>query len=76
MFIYSLETHIAYHLNNASRNKEVSKAITLGPFSAALNRIIYGTEAGYNKGKKLNSDKMTDLWRGLSLDDAGINEHI
>ena len=44
MFIYSMETHIPYDLNAASRNQDLSKIETLGPFAAALSYIVQGTD--------------------------------
>ena len=73
-----MESHIPYNLNIASRNKDVSKVATLGPISCLLNDIIRGTENKHRYGDtdKLNNAILTDLWRGLTLDDLAIQEHI
>ena len=49
MFIYSLETHIPYTLNKASRERDLSKIQTLGPFANALSGIVDGTEAAFRR---------------------------
>lgn len=36
MFIYSMETHLPYALNTASRDLDETKIDTLGPYSYAL----------------------------------------
>ena len=37
MFMYSMETFLPYTLNSASRDKDMSKVPTLGPFAWALS---------------------------------------
>ena len=44
MFIYSMETHLPYALNAASRDQDESKAETLGPISVIINEVIENTE--------------------------------
>ena len=36
-----METFLAYKLNQAERDKDLSKVESLGPFAYALDRIIF-----------------------------------
>lgn len=68
-----MESHIVYNMNNFSRNQDQTRVPTLGPISTAFSYIMSGTEYFQRKnesGALLNV--MTELWRGLKLDDANI----
>lgn len=41
LFIYSLETFLAYKLNTAVRDKDPSKVMSLGPFVCVLYEIAF-----------------------------------
>ena len=73
MFIYSMESHIVYNMNNTSRRQNQTRVPTLGPIATAFTWIIMGTENFHRSneaGALLNV--MTELWRGLKLDEADI----
>ena len=78
MYIYSMETHIPYALNNASRNFDESKAETLGPFSFLLNAGIQATENEYRIGApgQLLDTEYTSLYRGSKMTAEDIEEYI
>ena len=40
LYIYTMETWLYPELNKASRNKDESKIMLLGPYSCALNAIL------------------------------------
>jgi hypothetical protein len=40
LLVYSFETFIPYEINRASREKDKSKILTLGPFACALEEIV------------------------------------
>ena len=68
LYIYSMETFVYSTLNTATRDHDESKIMTLGPFAAGLGAVLAGAEGKREKDlESLPSDKLTDLYRGLSL---------
>jgi len=68
LYIYSMETFVYSTLNTATRDHDSTKIMTLGPFAAALATIVRWTESKREKdSESLPGDKLTDLYRGLSL---------
>ena len=68
LYIYSMETFVYSTLNTATRDHDSSKILTLGPLAAALGWIVAGAEMNREKdSESLPGDKLTDLYRGLSL---------
>ena len=53
IFIYSMETFVAYKMNEASRSRDESKVQTFGPFSYALCRVA--STAQNRRKDRLNS---------------------
>lgn len=72
--VYSFKSFLFSTVNAASRNGDVSKIDTLGPYAQALNRIIQ--YAGYNRDDIDKEDlRGMDLYRGLSLTEFQIQRY-
>ena len=44
VYIYSMESFVYRILNSSSRNQDMSKVSTMGPFAVLLTQIVYGCE--------------------------------
>ena len=76
LYIYSMETFVYSTLNTGTRDHDESKIMTLGPMTAALAEIVNFTESKRKKdSESLPSDKLTDLYRGLSLPPDVIQQY-
>ena len=77
-FIYSMETHLPYLLNTASRDWDESKIETLGPLSIGLTLAVACIEGEYRKDDKtqFSSTEFTPLFRGSTMTDEDIQEYI
>ena len=76
LYIYSMETFVYSTLNTATRDHDSSKIFTLGPMAAALAWIVNGAESNrVVDSESLPTDKLTSLYRGLSLPDDVIDQY-
>lgn len=64
LYIYSMESFVFSVINKASRNKDVDKIESFGPFASALSYIIY---SGNIKNAKLSNEFR--LYRGLKMNE-------
>ena len=76
MYVYSMDTSIPSLLNKASRDKDISRVDTLGPFAAVLNQVLIGTN--YERPDAFYRVYQTQLvvWRATILSQADIDHFI
>ena len=75
IYAYSLESFLYPALNDAWRNKDISKAATLGPFAAAIGEVIVGVKMNVKRGlTKPDPSRSTSLYRGGALTNKEIGK--
>ena len=70
-----MENFAIYELNRASRFKDESKLVTLGPWAMALGHIIAGAQQNRKDLSKYDHNKQQDLYRGGGMTTDEIEEY-
>ena len=76
IYIYSMQTFINKSLNKASREKNLTKSKTLGPFAAVLGQIVQSAAENRDVINKITPLSPVNLFRGLTLTKQEISEFI
>ena len=75
LFIYSLETFIPHSITMATRDKDITKVDTLGPYAVALRSIIIGSEIDKESCSDTSKDYETILWRPAMMNQSDIYDY-
>ena len=70
-----MENFAIYELNRASRFKDESKLVTLGPWAYALGKIIIHAQRNRKDLSKYDHNKQQDLYRGGGMTADEIEEY-
>ena len=70
-----MENFAIYELNRASRFKDESKLVTLGPWAKALGLIIVGAQSSRKDLSKYDHNKQQDLYRGGGMTADEIEQY-
>ena len=70
-----MENFAIYELNRASRFKDESKLVTLGPWAKALGMIIGWAQRHRTDLSKYDHNKQQDLYRGGGMTAEEVKEY-
>ena len=70
LYVYTMDTFLPAMVNNASRNKDESKVITLGPIAFILQQILYFAPSKRTDIDTYKFESFVYLYRGASLTNA------